>query len=115
MSANLKDELQVRLNKIVRTEKFRKYVLSYTDFIPNDFNIQLVINENGEIDKFEFAIIHYGYEDSWNKGLSIYNDLSDYWTAPNDPVISDELKEAATKYIHENIHEISDVLIQFKQ
>ena len=95
----LKGVLQVKLNKLVRTEEFRKYVMQYVDCIPNDFNISLDLNEEGEIEKLSFGIIHYGYENLNNRGLSIYDDLGDFWTSPNDPEISEELKTAATNYL----------------
>ena len=113
MTGRLNDELQVRLNKLVRTEDFRKFVLKYVSFLPNDFNISLTINDRGEIAKIDFGIVHYGYENSYNKGLSIYDDLNDFWTAPSDPVISPELKQAATEYLNESTSLISDLLVRF--
>ena len=95
----VKGVLQVKLNRLVRTEEFRKYVMQYVSFIPNDFNICLELNEAGEVVKCSFGIIHYGYDDIGNKGLNVYDDLGDFWTSPNDPEISDELKTAATDYL----------------
>ena len=64
MNSRLMDELQVRLNKLVRTEEFRQHILKYVDVIPNDFNISLSVDDNGEICEIWYGIIHYGYENS---------------------------------------------------
>ena len=114
MNSRLMDELQVRLNKLVRTEEFRQHILKYVDVIPNDFNISLSVDDNGEICDIWCGIIHYGYEHSSNKGLSIYDDLCDFWTSPSDPEISQALKDAAADYIYANLSLISDLLSRLK-
>lgn len=88
MDDRLMDEFQVRLNKLVRTEEFRQHILKYVDVIPNDFNISLSVDDNGEICEIWYGIIHYGYENS--------------------------SKDAATDYIYSNLSLISDLLSRFK-
>ena len=96
---SFKYETQIYLNKLVRKQEFKSYVMQYVDTIPSGFVI--VIYMSGNKYCFDTDIRHYGYESASNNGISMFSDLSDFYTLPNDPPVSEELANAAFGYLKE--------------
>lgn len=95
---SLEYKTQLNLNRILKTEEFKKHALKFVNYIPRDFTIQ-VSELNGKINAYSFSVVHYGYEDSYNNGTNSFSDLSDFYNLDDDPEISDELKNATKDYL----------------
>jgi len=92
----------VYFNRLFRKPDFLSYLLKYSNYLPSGLTIDT------SSDKYILCIKHYGYFSSSNKGLSEYDDLSDYISG--DAEINPEIVKGILEYFSDNNPEIFNEL-----
>lgn len=106
---SLEYKTQLSINRALRSSEFKQHALKFTNYVPNDFTIQ-ISESQGKINTCVCSIVHYGYEDSYNNGVNSFSDLSDCYSLGDDPEISDVLRTAAFSFIKMYKPEIWEII-----
>lgn len=101
----------VYFNRLFRKAEFATFLLKYVKHIPSGLTIEVVKDQDGNVKCFVLCTKHYGYEHSYNTGLSEFSDLTDY--VGGDRITDTTLAQAVLDYFKENDNEIYDSMIEY--